>query len=153
MGIIYFTGLNETKYDQNLALSSARLFLKIILKNIARSEFSWRKPYNFQQQWQELSHTRWLQLPGFKPLHHTQTGFALSWTRRDRATISQWPFHTLGLNPWRQQQEFSWKLSSTNTAFCCHSRYRASIFLAADKGWENKSFPIIIFILWGKQKK
>lgn len=34
MGIIYFTGLNETKYDQNLALSSARLFLKIILENI-----------------------------------------------------------------------------------------------------------------------
>lgn len=147
MGTIYFTGLNETKYDQNVALSSAGLFLKIILKNITRSKFSSRKPCNFLQQWQELSHTRRQQLPGFKPLHHTQTSFALNGTRHDRATNSRWPFHTLGLNPWRQQQEFSWKLSSTNTAFCCHSRYRASIFLAADKGWENKSCPIIIFIL------
>lgn len=58
MGTNYFTGLNETKYDQNVAFSSARLFLKIIVRNIARSKFSSRKPYNFLQQWQELSHTR-----------------------------------------------------------------------------------------------
>lgn len=147
MGIIYFIGLNETKSDQNLALSNARLVLKIILENITGSKFSLRKLYSFLQQWQELSHTRRQQPLGFQPLHHTQTSFAPSRTRRDRATITQRPFHTLGLNPWRQQQEVSWKLSNTNTAFCCHSRYRASIFLAADKGWENKSCPTIIFIL------
>lgn len=153
MGIIYFTEVNETEFDQNLVLSTAKLLLKIILENIKWSKFSLRKPYNFPQQWQDLSHTRWQQLPGFKMLHQTDTGFALSRTICNRATISQWPFHTLDMNPWRQHQEFSWKLSSTNTAFCCHSRYKASIFFAADKGWENKSCPIIIFILWGKLKK
>lgn len=142
MRIIYFTGLHVTTfiYDKNLHFSSARPSSEIILENIARSKTSWRKwrkPYISLQWWQDLSHARWQQLLGYKPLHLTQISFALSTTICDRATVSQWPFHTLGLNPWKQQQEFSWKLSSTNTAFCCHSRYRASIFLAADKGWET----------------
>lgn len=126
-------------------------FWKLFWKTLQEVNLPWENPKVSCSNGRSTA--RWQELLGFNPLHHTQTSFALSRTRHDRATISQWALHTLDLNPWRQRQEFSWKFSSTNTAFCCYSRYRASIFLAADKGWENKSCPFIIFILWGKHKK